>query len=440
MNKKRYAAIIETDVGLLVVQEKKDKEVPHLLNSLLANLHRLELDNLNFSEQSNIIQTIHVSLVMFIENFLSSPRLSPNENLRRKTQIFQYAYRFIQALESLPEEYKSALPPFEDIIKNINTLSIVLGGRYALVGGGMEEVDQQSPEATLIREIQEELALEVVKLQHAFTLPGDKRTHEMYFVKTQGKLRLNLNEVSGVGFLDEKNIFPIQTTFFQGHIAWLYRKYLASNEGGYNRSDIQKEFMSDLTLTDTDIKRWFIQEAHVSQLRAKTKEFEVILPAPTDRLLIEYNRHAEQKGIPTYRSDYQTEEASRLFNKPIMPALSVDLPPTELLHIDMDSESKSPDSQEIDLGELISATKIESLKVFQNIPPDRTESCLVEDDFPYSQEIFKNEPTKENPAKKSGSYRHPRLTSSHDMRQRGTFRSPMIKSNQYRAQKIPKKA
>src|SRR5690606_16818519 len=118
------------------------------------------------------------------------------------------------------------------------------------------------------------------------------------------------NEVSGIGFLDDKNIFPIQTTFFQGHLVWLYRKYLTSNEAGYNRADIQREFMSDLTVTDIDIKRWFVHQAHVSQLRAKTKEFEVSLPAPTDRLLIEYNRHAEQAGMPTYSSDYQASTGS----------------------------------------------------------------------------------------------------------------------------------
>jgi ADP-ribose pyrophosphatase YjhB (NUDIX family) len=438
MNKKRYAALIETDVGLLIVQEKKDKEVPHLLNSLLANLHKLELDNPKFPEQSNIIQTIHTSLAMYIQTFLTSPKLSPPDNLRRKTQIFQFVYRFVQALENLSDEYKATLPPLEDIIKNINTLSIVLGGRFALPGGGMEEIDQQSPETTIIREIQEELRLRVEEIQYAFTLPGDKRTHEMYFVKAKGKLRLNLNEVSGIGFLDDKNIFPIQTTFFQGHLVWLYRKYLTSNEAGYNRADIQREFMSDLTVTDIDIKRWFVHQAHVSQLRAKTKEFEVSLPAPTDRLLIEYNRHAEQAGMPTYSSDYQASTGSS--TQFVEHSQSPSIVANELFHLKIDSEPVSSDSQEINIGEIISATKIPSLAIFQETFSefDNNESCLT--GLETKEQNSKNEVKKENPAKKSDSYPRPHLSSSHDMRKRGTFRAPIIKSNQFRHQKTPKKA
>jgi ADP-ribose pyrophosphatase YjhB (NUDIX family) len=452
MNKKRYAALIETDVGLLIVQEKKDKEVPHLYNSLFAQLTKLEFDRSTFKEKAYILQSMHASIVHMLEGFLTT-RLTPENNVRRKYFIFQEIYRFVELLENLPESYKVNLP-MEEIVKNVNTISIVLGGRYALPGGGMEDIDA-SPEDTIVREIQEELRLEVEKVQYAFTLPGEKRTHEMYLVKAVGKVVPNLDEISGIGFLNEENIFPIRTTFFQGHLVWLHKNYFTSDQAGLNRQAASQKFMSDLTIQNMDIERWFVQEAHVAQLRAKTKEFEVTLPAPTELLRVAYNRHAEQKGRDTYQRDYRRVKnpCSDLSNHRNLSTSAI-LPSVQLSSTyQSPTKTKFSDSQEFYIGELISeyqstvasiSNKISSVSPQPSLPQTSSKCEDPEILAPESDTLVKSEQQPQAPSqagKKSASYPRPDISKmAFNPRIKGTYRKQhIISSNIFRPPK-PKKA
>ncbi|MGL5830607.1 MAG: NUDIX domain-containing protein [Candidatus Altimarinota bacterium] len=440
MNKKRYAAIIETDHGVLLVQEKKDKEVPHRLNSVLNSLRKLDIVPETFGDNSQLLQTMNLSLISLLEGYLSSPPLNPEPNLIRKNQIFQQIWRFVQLLEKLPEQLKLELK-LGDLIRDVNIISIIIHGRYSLPGGGMEERDEGQPARTIIREIEEELRLRVARVDHAFTLTGEKRTHEMYRVKVFGRLEPNLNEISGIGFLNNVNTFPINTTFFMGHVVWLYTNYIMSNKAGLNREDVLKTHRApNMTVLDEDIRRLFVQRAYVASLRAKTKEFEVSLPTSTDRLLIEYNQHAKAAGKPVYNDDYTIAEfcsETHIQEPTYSPALS----PQEMANAVFSPAPKTSDSQELYIGEAIpgpdqivatSSTKVAELLTPFMISED-AEFSSPDSDIQYNPQEEAKKPFN---AKKSGSHALPTSTQGRQsLRRRGTFAKPLIKTSQFRPQK-----
>lgn len=444
MNKKRYAAIIETDYGLLIVQEKKDKEVPHRLNSILKHLCKMEIPE-TFGEKSQIFQKMKLSLINLLEGYLTLPPSNPvpnsnhEPNLIRKHRIFREIWLFVQLLEELPEPLKIELN-LDTLIRDVNILSIVIDGRYSLPGGGMEDRDEGQPGRTIIREIEEELRLKVARVDHAFTLTGEKRTHEMYRVKAFGRLEPNLREISGFGFLNKVNTFPINTTFLMGHLVWVYTNYIMSNKAGLDREEVLKTHRAPhLIIREEDIRRWFIQRAHVASLRDKTKEFEVSLPTSTDRLLIEYNRQAKAAGKPVYNDNYTLAEFCEE-TRPESLSFCPDLSSLGMTDTGFSPIPKTSDSQELYISELIlgadqiveaTSTKVANLLVTTPIP-EAPESRSPDSDIQYKAKVEIKKPFNT----KSDSYTRADVNKAmQKIRRHGTFTKPPLKANQFRPQK-----
>jgi len=147
---------------------------------------------------------------------------------------------------------------------------IVKQGKYSLPGGGPEPFEKD-PRDTIIREVGEELNLHVEprNMQKLAEIVGETRRHVIYLVRATGMISLNPDEsITGIGFLKQKNIFPLTHSFFQTHVIRLHGRYF--NNIRREERDVRLiQFVSNIRVSKLLIDEWFDEERLAAIYRGK---------------------------------------------------------------------------------------------------------------------------------------------------------------------------
>lgn len=170
-------------------------------------------------------------------------------------------------------------------------------GRASLPGGSIEEVDCQIANATsliighekpsspegksriyltepktdsqvdlytevvhqaIYREILEELGLIVDKesIKPIMQIQGRTRNHIICLVKTiEGEIKLDTNELNGVGFLSDQPVIPLNPLFYQRHLLKVYADYIMRDPN--RRAKLAMEYLSPIQISRDLIDEWY---------------------------------------------------------------------------------------------------------------------------------------------------------------------------------------
>jgi 8-oxo-dGTP pyrophosphatase MutT (NUDIX family) len=282
MKKTRVAAIIETPEGILVVQDPHDKYRAHTIKTLANKI----------------------------------------------------------AMASLEIEKK-------DLVNRLNyAIEIVQDGRYSLPGGGIDEKDYINADATelyglevplssieqieayrrvvkeaVARELEEELGLgvDMDSMLPILEIQGRERNHIICIVHAQGRLELNKAELSGIGFLNDPSVIPLNKYFFQSHVIKLFGKYIKTDQHAFYAS----HFLSRLNIPQDLVDDWYMDAMNGYNSRGSKSKRKVRKPAhpsSSPNLLI-----YDHSGQPVYnlRADsFTNAKKARIVPAPSRPITS----------------------------------------------------------------------------------------------------------------------
>jgi ADP-ribose pyrophosphatase YjhB (NUDIX family) len=219
-------------------------------------------------------------------------------------------------------------------------IDIVKKGKYSLPGGGQE--GNESTEDTIIREVYEELNLHVESrhMQMLAEIVGKTRRHVIYLVRTTGMIALNPDEsITGIGFLKEKNVFPLTHTFFQTHIMRLYSRYFDNGKKQKEeRAARLVQFVSNIRVSEVLINEWFKDEELAEMYRGKNHRRpspELIEPSPNLTIVNAAGFPLPARNIPTHTIAKDAKfipqrpsiAKAKKPSNPSMPAVVVPVPP-----------------------------------------------------------------------------------------------------------------
>lgn len=113
--------------------------------------------------------------------------------------------------------------------------SILLGleratDKYSLPGGKFNPSRDNDTLDTAIRELKEEFGLQALRLsaERVFTFHGDICDHDIYVVEAAGRLRLDTNELQGIGFFNAGKHNQIPQQRLERHVQALVSEYFGS--------------------------------------------------------------------------------------------------------------------------------------------------------------------------------------------------------------------
>lgn len=174
----------------------------------------------------------------------------------------------------------------KDAARKEAAMKIVEYGRFALPGGGIDPIDYTNagaesllalnrPPSTreevelfrdvvreaAIREVGEEIGTQVCfeQVPTVIEIHGRQRHHIICIMRAEGELDLEPRpdrpvEISGIGFLNEENIIPLNRFFFQAHVQKLMGKYIKKPQ---RHRVMVPRYLSHLRVPVRYMDRWY---------------------------------------------------------------------------------------------------------------------------------------------------------------------------------------
>ncbi len=174
----------------------------------------------------------------------------------------------------------------EDVDRKVAAMHIVSKGRFSLPGGGIDPIDYTNAGAeellhlnrqpstreelemfrdvvreAAIREVTEEIGVKVCfeQVPAVIEIQGRQRHHIICILRAEGEIDLEPQpdkprEVSGIGFLNEDNVIPLNRFFFQAHVQKLMGKYIKKTE---RRQVMIPRYLSNLRVPVRYIDHWY---------------------------------------------------------------------------------------------------------------------------------------------------------------------------------------
>ena len=143
--------------------------------------------------------------------------------------------------------------------------SVLLGlennGRYSLPGGRFDSRTDKTTLDTALRELEEELGLKGLKstAQKVYTFNGRVLSHDIYVVEATGKLKVDTNELQGIGFFNAGRRNQIPSKKLERHVQALTSKYFGTQHYKKTPSGIAIPGHYFIGNKDPKIKDWVTQ-------------------------------------------------------------------------------------------------------------------------------------------------------------------------------------
>lgn len=166
----------------------------------------------------------------------------------------RHAQKQIEEIEK--DEHKT-------IAQKEQAIAFLKDGRFCLPGGKIEE--KETPHQALIREIHEELNLEIEKhhIAGGTQIQGKTRDHIIFVVRATGLVQINPDEVTGIGLLNNRTVLPNDPTFMQHHVREILSHYIYSNR----RRKYRCGFMSTINISKKYVDDWLEDEERICYYR-----------------------------------------------------------------------------------------------------------------------------------------------------------------------------
>lgn len=216
----RVGAIIETTEGVLLVQDAKDKQKDHYIKKLEEKERKASGKKKKMAD----------ARLLLANEIMKDGRFSlPGGKIETQDYEEANATQLI-GVEKLNDDQ---IELFKEVIKN-----------------------------TIAREIDEELGIGVDQsmVKTIMEIQGRTRDHIICLVHTEGRIKLNREELSGIGLLNEHPQIPLNEFFYQSHVRTIYQKYLLSEY----RPELIKKYLSKL-----NIKKDLIMDVLKDQVLAR---------------------------------------------------------------------------------------------------------------------------------------------------------------------------
>ncbi len=206
------------------------------------------------------------------------------KNPRKDERIKEFSHSFLSILENVNSKIKKRLKPVEledttsttkakisyeervreMITAQLDAREIISDGVYALPGGSVNPQEENDVEGTLIRELNEEINLQVhhlLPMQVFYADENDDRTHIIYLAQVKGELRINPEDsVNGIGFVTPYELLPSNYgIFYQKHLQGIFKNYLRGPHRKLRYDQINHEgysFFSDISIGRDDLQDW----------------------------------------------------------------------------------------------------------------------------------------------------------------------------------------
>ncbi len=216
----RVGAIIETTEGVLLVQDAKDKQKDYYIS-------KLEKKERKSSGRKK--KTVNPGLLMAKEIMKDGRFSLPGGKIESK----DYEEAKATQLIGVEKFNNDQIELFKEVIKN-----------------------------AIAREIDEELGIGVDQnmVKTIMEIQGRTRDHIICLVHAEGRIKLNREELSGIGLLNEHPQIPLNEFFYQSHVRTIYQKYLLSEY----RPELIKRYLSKL-----NIKKDLIMDVLKDQVLAR---------------------------------------------------------------------------------------------------------------------------------------------------------------------------
>lgn len=179
--------------------------------------------------------------------------VTPEGILMGKDKNDKYIQETIDRIENDPNKNDA---------QKAQAVEIVRSGKYSLIGGKRELQDKNGID-TIIREIDEELNLlvEPYDVLEVLRIRGRTRQHIIYLVRASGMIHLNPEEsITGIGFLKDKNVFPLSHHFFQSHVPRVRKRFYDPNRS-QKRETTERLYLSSIRVSQKLTDEWTIDES-----------------------------------------------------------------------------------------------------------------------------------------------------------------------------------
>ena len=141
-----------------------------------------------------------------------------------------------RAIVHFPYKSRSQNKTYNSIILALERAS----GKYSLPGGQFDPGKDQDTLDTAIREVEEELGLDASRssARLIYTFNGNLCEHDIYVVDAQGTLKLDTNELTGIGFFNAGRHNQIPKKKLERHVQALIPKYFRANKERKRKSKV----------------------------------------------------------------------------------------------------------------------------------------------------------------------------------------------------------
>jgi 8-oxo-dGTP pyrophosphatase MutT (NUDIX family) len=182
-------------------------------------------------------------------------------------------------------------------------MEIVRDGRYSLPGGKIEPEDYKNAGAedilgldrplatdheiaqyinvvkeTVCREVDEELGLGIDSdtIQPILEIQGRERDHIICIASAEGILKINQEEISGIGLLDDPSAIPLNDTFFQAHVVKLFSRYIRTPI----RDAYAPYYISRIEVAEDIVEEWYMDMLRGYHCRSSKVRRRLSKPTP----------------------------------------------------------------------------------------------------------------------------------------------------------------
>ncbi len=128
-----------------------------------------------------------------------------------------------RAIIHFPYKSKSTKRTYNSIILGLQRIN----KEYFLPGGQFDSKKDKSTLDTVVREVDEEFGLKALKstARKAFTFHGNVCVHDIYVLEAKGTLKLDTDELLGVGFFNAGRHNQIPKEYLSRHVQALTSYY-----------------------------------------------------------------------------------------------------------------------------------------------------------------------------------------------------------------------